>query len=78
MNSFSILQTETNWDFITIYDGPNEQSIQIEKLSGNLGNFSISSIGNSLFVKFVSDFDDDGSIGFFATFHYGNPYSNIK
>ena len=70
---FSVLQTETGYDFVTIYDGSNEQSTQIEKLSGNLGSFHISSTGNSLFVKFESD----GSInfgGFLATIHYGNTY----
>ena len=74
---FSLLQTENNYDFVTIYDGPNDQSTQIEKLSGDLGSFSISSTGNSLFVKFESDsiFSKDG---FFATIHYGNPYLNIK
>ena len=76
---FSLLQTEWTQrysDCVTIYDGPNDQSTQIEKLSGNLGSFDISSTGNSLFVKFESD----GSVskdGFFATIHYGNPYLNI-
>ena len=80
---FSFSQTQepylprTHKDPLTIYDGSNEQSTQIEKLSGNLGSFSISSTGNSLFVKFESD----GSVnkdGFLATIHYGNPYLNIK
>ena len=48
-------QTENDYDFVTIYDGSNDQSTQIEKLSGNLGSFSISSTGNSMFVKFKSD-----------------------
>ena len=54
-----------------IYDGPNDQSTQIAKLSGNLGSFSISSTGNSLFVKFESNsiYNDNG---FFATIHHGN------
>ena len=59
-------QTETGYDFVTIYDGSNDQSTQIEKLSGNLGSFIISSTGNSMFVKFESD----GSVskdGFLAT-----------
>ena len=68
---FSVSQTETNYDFVTIYDGPNDQSTQIEKLSGNLGSFSISSTGNTLFVKFESD-SVVSSDGFFATIHYGN------
>ena len=74
---FSLLQTETNWDFVTIYDGLNDQSTQIAKLSGNLGSFSISSTGNSLFVKFESN--GWGSYaGFFAAIHFGSSYLNIK
>ena len=65
-------------DFLTIYDGPNDQSTQIAKLSGNLESFSTSSTGNSLFVKFESDGFDDGSTGFLATIHYGDPYLYIK
>ena len=74
---FSISQTESNYDFVTIYDGPNDQSTQIEKLSGNLGSFDISSSGNSLFVKFVSD-SGVSKGGFLASIHYGNPYFNRK
>ena len=74
---FSLSQTVSNYDFVTIYDAPNDQSAQIEKLSGNLGSFDISSTGNSLFVKFESD-DLCTFSGFLATIHYGNPYLNIK
>ena len=74
---FSVSQTESGIDFVTLYDGSNDQSTQIEKLSGNLDSFSISSTGNSLFVKFESD-DYDNYGGFFATIQYGNPYLNIK
>ena len=75
--NFPFSQTETNYDFVTLYDGSNDQSTQIDKLSGNLGSFIISSSGNSLFVIFESD----GSVtkdGFLATIHYGNPYLNDK
>ena len=64
-------------DFLWIHNGSNEQSSQIEKLSGNLGSFGISSTGNSLFVKFESD-EYVNDKGFFATIHYGNPYLYIK
>ena len=67
-----------HYDYLEIYDGPNDQSPQIAKLSGDLEIFSISSSGNSLFVKFKSTGYDDGSTGFLATIHYGNPYLNIK
>ena len=74
---FSLSQTESVWDFVDIFDGPNDQSTQIAILSGNLGSFSISSTGNSLFVKFESN----GGVtkdGFLATINYGNPYLTIK
>ena len=57
---------------LEIYDGSNDQSTQIEKLSGNLGSFNISSTGNLLFLKLVSTIYDEGSTGFLATIHYGN------
>ena len=73
----TVLQNELGSDFVTIYDGPNDQFELIEKLRGNLGSFSISSTGNSLYVKFESDnYYSYG--GFLATIHYGNPYLNIK
>ena len=77
-SNFPIPQTESDYDFVTINDGSNDQSTQIAKLSGNLESFSTSSTGNSLFVKFESDGFDDGSTGFLATIHYGDPYLNIK
>ena len=40
-------------------------------LSGNLGNFGVSGTGNSLFIKFESNFYDNYA-GFFATIHNGN------
>ena len=74
---FLLSQTETDFDFVTIYDGSNDQATQIAKLSGNLGSFLISSTGNSLFVTFKSDkFASED--GFLATIHYGNPYLNIN
>ena len=64
----SVLQTESNYDFLYIYDGPN-QSTLLKKLDGNKGSFEISSTGNSLLVVFQSD----GSVirtGFHATIQY--------
>ena len=76
MTRFGFGFGDTFGDPLTIYDGPNDQSTQIAKLSGNLGSFSISSSGNSLFVKFQSDFAIQYT-GFLAAIHYGNPYLNI-
>ena len=59
------MQTESNYDFLYIYDGPNDQSTILGKFHGNLGSFEVSSTGSSMFAKF----DSDGSVtrkGFFA------------
>ena len=70
-------------DYLEIFDGQNDQSTQIEKLTGSLGSFGVSSTGNLLFIKFKSDYyqfalNDDGSTGFLATIQYGNQYLYIK
>ena len=65
-----------HYDPLTIYDGSNDQSNQIEKLSGRWQSFGISSTGNSLFVTFVSS-NYNNYPGFLATIYYGNPYLNI-
>ena len=79
MNSDIFVSQTIMTDSLTIYDGSNDQSTQIEKLSGSLGSFNISSNGNSLFVKFESDYEYNYVYGgFLATIHYGNPYLNAK
>ena len=70
-------QTEDVYDIVRIYDGSNDQSTQIEKLSGDLASFGISSTGNSLFVKFESNYANNFA-GFNAIIHYGNQYLNAK
>ena len=50
---------------------------KIERLSGYLESFGISSTGNSLFVTFDTDLWDNHA-GFLATIHYGNIHLNIK
>ena len=66
-----IFQTEKDYDYLTIYDGSNDQSSQIAKLSGNIRSYSLSSTDNLLFVKFEADDEDNIYGGFFLTFHYG-------
>ena len=74
------LQTQTNADFITIYDGSNDEAIEIAKLSGNLDSFEMSSTKNSIFVKFESDESGfwDQNTGFIATIYYGNSISMFE
>ena len=63
-----------NDDHLELYDGLNDEGIKIAKLKGNLGEFSISSLGSHLYVYFESDADYDESTGFHASIHYGNSY----
>ena len=66
----SSLQTEKDYDFLTIYDEVHEYYNPIKKLSGNLRSFGVSSSGNVMYVKFESDaWVND--IGFLATVNYG-------
>ena len=65
-------------DLLTFFDGIDEDSNILEKLSGNYGTFGISTMGNSLFIKFETG-DTFGSStwrGFHATIYYGT-YKNI-
>ena len=64
-------------DFVAIYDGPNDQSTKIKELKGDLGNFTITSSRNFLFVKLESDDFSDGNLGFLAKIDYSNPYLNL-
>ena len=73
----SDLQTEEDYDFLYIYDGPNDQTTLLDNFNGNLGSFEISSTGNSLFAKFKSD----GSVtrkGFLAIIHNDTPIDQIE
>ena len=72
---FDTLQTIEDKDFLTIYDGVNDDSNVIKKLSGNLRNFGMSSSGNVLYIKFESDGHNNDN-GFLATFYYGNDNTN--
>ena len=65
------------YDPVTIYDGSNDESTQIAELGGNMGSFGISSTGNSLYVKFETNYNNNYN-GFHATIHYGNPYLYFK
>ena len=67
---FDTSQTIEDKDFLTLYDGVNDDSNVIKKLSGNLRNFGMSSSGNVLYIKFESDGHNNDN-GFLATFYYG-------
>ena len=66
-----ISKTGDDDDVVTIYDGYNSASHVIQKLSGNLERFGISSSGNTMFIMLDAKSLHWMSIGFLAKFHYG-------
>jgi RHS repeat-associated protein len=54
--SFTSFSTETGYDFVYVYDGVNENATLIGMYdNGNLPPATITSSGNSLFIRFTTD-----------------------
>uniref|UniRef100_A0A7N4PW30 CUB and Sushi multiple domains 3 n=1 Tax=Sarcophilus harrisii TaxID=9305 RepID=A0A7N4PW30_SARHA len=58
--NFTVLQTEPIYDFITVWDGPDQNSPQIGQFSGNTALESVYSTSNQILIKFHSDFTTSG------------------
>uniref|UniRef100_A0A803T9B4 CUB and Sushi multiple domains 3 n=1 Tax=Anolis carolinensis TaxID=28377 RepID=A0A803T9B4_ANOCA len=58
--NFTVLQTEPIYDFITVWDGPDQSSPQIGQFSGNTALESVYSTSNQILIKFHSDFTTSG------------------
>ncbi|TRY64582.1 hypothetical protein DNTS_003137, partial [Danionella cerebrum] len=67
--NFSLLNTEPIYDYITIWDGPDQASPQIGQFSGNQQQEAVSSTSNHILLKFHSDFSTSG---FFVLRYHGN------
>ncbi|KAL7984112.1 hypothetical protein Chor_002682, partial [Crotalus horridus] len=66
--NFTVLQTEPIYDFITVWDGPEQNSPQIGQFSGNTALESVYSTSNQVLIKFHSDFTTSG---FFVLSYHG-------
>ena len=53
--NFTSFDTENNFDFVTIYDGPNASSPQLARYSGTGTPASVTSTGPNMFVIFSTD-----------------------
>ena len=53
--TFTDFETEKKYDYLAIYNGSNDEGVQLKKLSGNFLPSSISFIGKSMYLKFKSD-----------------------
>ncbi|MBN3314648.1 CSMD3 protein, partial [Atractosteus spatula] len=58
--NFTVLQTEPIYDFITVWDGPDQNSPQIGQFSGNTALESVYTTSNQILIKFHSDFSGSG------------------
>ncbi|KAM8884121.1 CUB and sushi domain-containing protein 3-like isoform 1-T1 [Synchiropus picturatus] len=58
--NFTVLSTEPTYDYITVWDGPDQSSPQIGQFSGNTALESVYSTSNIILIKFHSDFSGAG------------------
>lgn len=70
--SFQRFNTETDVDFVKIYDGENNSAPLIGEFSGDQIPNSVTSSGNKMLVTFSSD-GQNNAPGFFATFQSNQP-----
>uniref|UniRef100_A0A8C9Z9X6 CUB and Sushi multiple domains 3 n=1 Tax=Sander lucioperca TaxID=283035 RepID=A0A8C9Z9X6_SANLU len=58
--NFSVINTEAIYDYITVWDGPDQASPQIGQFSGNSVQEGVSTTANQILIKFHSDFSTSG------------------
>ncbi|KAL2080247.1 hypothetical protein ACEWY4_024040 [Coilia grayii] len=58
--NFTTLSTEPIYDYITVWDGPDQSSPQIGQFSGNTALESVYTTSNQILIKFHSDFSGSG------------------
>uniref|UniRef100_A0A671WNK1 CUB and Sushi multiple domains 3 n=1 Tax=Sparus aurata TaxID=8175 RepID=A0A671WNK1_SPAAU len=66
--NFTVLSTEPIYDYITVWDGPDQSSPQIGQFSGNTALESVYSTSNIILIKFHSDFSGAGEINSTVSF----------
>uniref|UniRef100_A0A669CUG9 CUB and Sushi multiple domains 3 n=1 Tax=Oreochromis niloticus TaxID=8128 RepID=A0A669CUG9_ORENI len=64
--NFSVINTEPIYDYITVWDGPDQSSPQIGQFSGSSVQEGVSTTANQVLIKFHSDFSTSG----FFELHY--------
>ncbi|KAG9345033.1 hypothetical protein JZ751_009574 [Albula glossodonta] len=65
--NFTLLSTEPIYDYITVWDGPDQNSPQIGQFSGTTALEAVQSTSNQVLIKFHSDFSGSG---FFVLRYY--------
>uniref|UniRef100_A0A1A8B6K6 CUB and Sushi multiple domains 3 n=1 Tax=Nothobranchius furzeri TaxID=105023 RepID=A0A1A8B6K6_NOTFU len=58
--NFSVINTEPIYDYITVWDGPDQSSPQIGQFSGSSAQEGVSTTANQVLIKFHSDFSTSG------------------
>ncbi|XP_067093259.1 CUB and sushi domain-containing protein 3-like [Osmerus mordax] len=65
--NFTIINTEPIYDYITVWDGPDQGSPQIGQFSGSSTQDGVYTTANQILIKFHSDFSNSGF--FILSFH---------
>ncbi|XP_060728751.1 neuropilin-1a-like isoform X2 [Tachysurus vachellii] len=58
---FELESRECKYDFLEVYDGDNEKASLVGKYCGKIAPSPITSSGNSLMIKFTSDYETTGA-----------------
>ncbi|KAJ3598124.1 hypothetical protein NHX12_001638, partial [Muraenolepis orangiensis] len=58
--NFSVINTEPIYDYVTVWDGPDQASPQIGQFSGSSAQEGVSTTANLILIKFHSDFSTSG------------------
>ena len=73
--TFTEFDTESNFDFVRVYDGPTTGSTQMGEMSGSLADLpstTMTSLGPAMTLQFTSDYGLGGP-GFSATYECRPP-----
>jgi gliding motility-associated-like protein len=52
---FSVLNIESGWDFLEVFDGPSINSPSLDNITGNIGSYILQSTGPCMTFRFTSD-----------------------
>ncbi|XP_046732976.1 neuropilin-1a-like isoform X2 [Silurus meridionalis] len=58
---FELESRDCMYDFLEVYDGDNEKAILVGKFCGKIAPSPITSSGNLLLIKFISDYETTGA-----------------
>uniref|UniRef100_A0A3B1JHW6 CUB domain-containing protein n=1 Tax=Astyanax mexicanus TaxID=7994 RepID=A0A3B1JHW6_ASTMX len=58
---FDLENRECKYDYVEVYDGDSEEALMVGKFCGKISPPALLSTGNSLLIKFISDYETNGA-----------------